>query len=315
MDLKKIKNLEDLKKIKANFFSKTGPLKKLQDQVKVAKDNEKAEIGKKITKLKNEAEIFFAKAKEKISELRISSEITKNWIDVSIPPNKLATFHPLTIIENRFRTWLYAHGYYETKGSEIESDEFNFAKLNMPQGHPARGMQDSLYINKNQLLRTHNTGFSVRELLRNKNRAFAHFTIGSVYRNDEDDATHSHQFTQLDFVAVGQINFRHLVTTLKDLLSYVFEKKIEIRIRTSYFPFTEPSIEVDIWHNQKWVEVVGAGLMHPNVMKNVGYSNKMVALAAGIGIERIAMIKYQIHDIREFYKNDFRFLNQFQGVK
>ena len=176
-------------------------------------------------------------------------------------------------------------------------------------------MQDSLYFNPELLLRTHNTGFTARELDENKNKAFKHFAIGSVYRNDEDDRTHSHQFMQADFVAVGHYSFPNLIWTLKSLLSYVLEREVELRLRPSYFPFTEPSVEVDILHNGEWLEVLGSGILHRNVFKAAGYTNDMNGIAGGVGIERIAMLKYNVKDIREFYTNDLRFINQFKGGK
>ena len=235
-------------------------------------------------------------------------------IDVTTPVRPKGSLHPLTLVTNRFKSWLKQNGYFETRGSEIETDEYNFERLNIAEDHPARAMQDSLYFNKDTLLRTHNTGFTARELEANKNKAFAHFAIGKVYRNDEDDQTHSHQFSQVDLVAVGHYCFPNLIWTLKSLMSYVLEEQVEIRLRPSYFPFTEPSVEVDIKYKNKWIEVLGSGMLHNNVLKAAGYSNDMNAFAAGIGIERITMIKYGINDIREFYKNDLRFLDQFKEV-
>ena len=315
MDLDKIKTLEDLKNFKAKFYSKDGILKKLQEKIRVVAKEKRSQIGKEITKIKHEAEAFFEKAKLKIANTKIEDKLKNEWVDVTEPINSSSSLHPLSLVEERFRTWLISNGYFETSDSEIVSDEYNFERLNIPKEHPARDMQDTLYLSNKTLLRTHNTGISAYELEKNKNKAFAHFAIGTVYRKDEDDATHSHQFMQIDLVAVGNITFSNLVYTLKSMLSYVFETEIKLRLRQSYFPFTEPSVEVDIFYKNKWIEVLGAGLLHPNVMKRAGYTNDMNGLAAGIGIERIAMIKYGISDIREFYKNDLRFLNQFKGGK
>lgn len=314
MDLKDIKTFEDLKMAKARFYGKDGEIKKLQAEIKVAAPEQKGEIGKKITELKFEAEAAF---KEKANEIKLKAievKIKSEQIDVTRPVRPKGSLHPLTLVANRFRAWLKQNGYFETRGSEIETDEYNFERLNIYKEHPARAMQDSLYINKETLLRTHNTGFTARELEENKNKAFAHFAIGKVYRNDEDDQTHSHQFTQVELVAVGHYSFPNLIYTLKSLMSYVLEEEVEIRLRPSYFPFTEPSVEVDIKYKDKWIEVLGAGMLHSNVLKAAGYSNDMNGFAAGVGIERITMIKYGINDIREFYKNDLRFLDQFKEV-
>ena len=315
MNLDHVKTFEDLKQAKAKFYSKDGEIKKLQMQIRTASPEQRGEIGKQISQMKDEAEAAFAKKLIEIENAQIEELVKKENVDVSEPIAKVGSLHPLSIISNKFREWLTQNGYYETTGSEIENDEYNFERLNIAKDHPARDMQDSLYLDKNTLLRTHNTGFTARELEKNKNEAFSQFTIGKVYRNDEDDQTHSHQFMQIDLVSVGMHSFPNLIWTLKNMLSYVFEQEIELRMRPSFFPFTEPSVEVDIFYNNRWIEVLGAGMLHDNVLKAAGYTNEMCGFASGIGIERIAMIKYGITDIREFYTNDIRFLDQFKEVK
>ena len=315
MNLEHIKTLEELKMAKAKFYSKTGTLKKLQLEIRNASVERKKELGKTISTLKIESENAFEKKLKEIENKIIDEKIKNEWIDVTIPTTKKSGLHPLTLISNRFKEWFFQNGYFESSGSEIETDEYNFERLNISKDHPARDMQDSLYINETYLLRTHNTGFTARELENNANDSFAHYTIGKVYRNDEDDQTHSHQFMQADLVAIGQYSFPNLMWTLKELLSYVLEEVVEIRMRPSFFPFTEPSVEVDINYKGKWIEVLGAGMLNDKVLKNAGYINDMNGFAAGIGIERIAMIKYNINDIREFYINDIRFLDQFKEVK
>lgn len=310
-----IKTLEELKIAKSKFFGPGSKIRTLQDQIKSASEEERQELGKKIKLFKDEADAFFKEKMEMIEREAINKSIKDQVVDVTVPLTKQNSLHPLTLVANRFREWFKQNSYYETKGSEIESDEFNFERLNIGKDHPARDMQDSLYITEQKLMRTHNTGFTAHELKKNPNIAFNHFTIGNVYRNDEDDQTHSHQFTQADFVAVGYFSFQNLIWTLKSLLSYVLEEDIEIRLRPSYFPFTEPSVEVDVNFKGKWMEVLGAGMLHRDVLKTAGYTNDMNGFAAGIGLERIAMMKYDISDIREFYRNDLRFLNQFKGGK
>ena len=316
MDLKHVKTLEDLKVKKAKFYSKDGKLKSLQKEIRTASTERKKQIGKEIFKLKEAAEIAFNQKAKEIKDKIIDEKIKNEWIDVTTPIQKFGGPHPLTIISNRFREWLLQNGYFETFGSEIETDEYNFEKLNIAKNHPARDMHDSLYIDDKNLLRTHNTGFSARELEKFPNKEFSSFSIGNVYRNDEDDKEHSHQFSQVDFVSVGEnISFPNLIWTIKNLLSYVLEEDIKIRLRPSFFPFTEPSIEVDVYFKGKWIETLGGGILNKKVLKLASYTNNMNGFAAGVGIERIAMIKYNIKDIREFYKNDLRFLNQFSGGK
>ncbi|MBN0919156.1 phenylalanine--tRNA ligase subunit alpha [[Mycoplasma] gypis] len=307
-----IKNLEDLKQLKAKFNGPESELAKLMSEIKTATKEQKAIIGQKIKDLKQQAEDFFEQAKQKIEKIEIENKIASEWVDVSEPVIKQGGIHPINLIIKRMQEWFNSNGYFEIKASEIETDEYNFERLNILKSHPARDMQDSLFIDENLLLRTHNTGISARALEKHKNQAFSQYAIGKVYRNDEEDMTHSHQFTQLDFVSVGHTSFGNLMWTLKSLLSYVLEEEVEIRLRPSYFPFTEPSVEVDIFYKNRWIEVLGAGMLHENVLKMAGYTNDMNGFAAGIGIERIAMIKYSINDIREFYANDERFLKQFR---
>ncbi|VEU60707.1 phenylalanyl-tRNA synthetase subunit alpha [Mycoplasmopsis bovigenitalium] len=311
-----IKSFEDLKIAKSKVFSKEGDIFELQQKLKTASIEEKKQQGQKINQLKNEYEAKFKEIELKLENQKIEKLINESFIDVTKPVNATGSLHPITIIENRLRDWFIQNGYFESKEGEIVSDYYNFEKLNMPSDHPARAMHDSLYLNPTTLLRTHNTGISALELEKNANKPLNNFAIGKVYRNDEDDATHSHQFTQLDFVSVGNVSFPNLIWTLKSLLSYVFEEELELRLRPSFFPFTEPSVEVDIFYKNRWIEVLGAGMLHPNVMKLAGYDNKKYnGFAAGMGIERLAMIKYNIKDIREFYNNDLRTLKQFYKEK
>ncbi|KUH47680.1 phenylalanine--tRNA ligase subunit alpha [Mycoplasmopsis meleagridis] len=312
----KINTLEDLKKAKNKIYSKDGELFKLKQEIKNSSIERKKIIGQKLSELNEKYEKLIKLAEENIEIKRIENLINNEKLDVSFPVNRAGSLHPITIIENRLRDWFMQNSYFEAKAGELEWDKFNFERLNIQKDHPARDMQDSLYVDDELLLRTHNTGISALILDKNKNKEINTFSIGKVYRNDEDDLTHSHQFTQLDFVSVGKVSFPNLIWTLKSLLSYVFETEIELRLRPSYFPFTEPSVEVDIYYNNRWIEVLGAGMLHPNVLKMAGYdTNIFNGFAAGIGLERLAMIKYGIKDIREFYRNDLRTLNQFKNEK
>ncbi|MEE3928483.1 phenylalanine--tRNA ligase subunit alpha [Mycoplasmopsis ciconiae] len=316
LSLDLINSLEDLKQIKSKLYAADSEFTLLQQEIKKAPVQEKKQLGQKLASLKNEYENFFKEANLKLDNLRIQHKINSEFVDISEPVYFSGSLHPITLIENRLKDWFIQHGYYQEYAGEIESDLYNFEKLNIAKEHPARAMQDSLYLNATTLLRTHNTGITAIELEKNANKEFSTFAIGKVYRNDEDDATHSHQFTQVDFVSVGKVSFSNLIWTLKSLLSYVFEKELEIRLRPSYFPFTEPSVEVDIFYNNRWIEVLGAGMLHPNVFKFAGFSDdKLNGFAAGIGIERLAMIKYNVTDIRDFYRNDLRVLGEFKYEK
>lgn len=312
--IKNIKNFEEYKLIKSQIFSDKGPIFDLQQKIKKADPKEKSELGKQLSSLKNEInELLEAKIQEvKLNE--INNKIANDKNNIYEYSNKFANFHPLFLISNRIREWFVQNNYFEEKSLEIENDYYNFEQLNIPKNHPARDMQDTLYLNENILLRTHNTGITARMLERYQNCEFSYFTIGKVYRNDEDDQTHSHQFTQVDFASVGKHNIQSLIWTIKSLLSYVFEEEIEIRMRPSFFPFTEPSMEIDILYKNKWIEVLGAGMINEEVLKLAGYKepSKYRGIAGGIGIERLAMIKYGIKDIREFFNNDLRMIKQFR---
>ncbi|WP_322910987.1 phenylalanine--tRNA ligase subunit alpha [Mycoplasmopsis felis] len=313
--LEDINTLEDLKQAKAQAYGNKGEIFELQNQLKTSPIELKKELGQKINLLKKQYEDFFEQADLRIKEIQINNKINSEFIDISEPVNKQGSIHPITIVEERLKEWFIQHGYYQRQEGEIVSDLYNFEQLNIPKDHPARTMHDSLYIDKNTLLRTHNTGITAKILQENPNKEIAVFALGKVYRNDEDDATHSHQFTQLDFVSVGKVSFPNLIWTLKSLLSYVLEEEVEIRLRPSYFPFTEPSVEVDVFYKNKWIEILGAGMLHPNVLKLAGYTNDYNGFAAGLGIERITMIKYGFTDIRDLYKNDLRILEQFNNER
>ncbi|WP_406602441.1 phenylalanine--tRNA ligase subunit alpha [Metamycoplasma sualvi] len=312
--IKNIKNFEEYKLIKSQIFSDKGPIFDLQQKIKNADSKEKAELGKQLSTLKYDINNLLDAKMQEIKLNEIKDKILNDKNNIYEYSNQFANFHPIFLISNRIREWFVQNNYLEEKSLELENDYYNFEQLNIPKNHPARDMQDTLYLNDNILLRTHNTGVTARMLERYQNCEFSYFTIGKVYRNDEDDQTHSHQFTQVDFASVGKHNIQSLIWTIKSLLSYVFEEEIEIRMRPSFFPFTEPSMEIDILYKNKWIEVLGAGMINEEVLRLAGYKepSKYRGIAGGIGIERLAMIKYGIKDIREFFNNDLRMIKQFR---
>ena len=312
--IKNIKNFEEYKLIKSQILSDKGPIFDLQQKIKNADSKEKAELGKQLSTLKYDINNLLDAKIQEIKLNEIKNKILHDKNNIYEYSNQFANFHPIFLISNRIREWFVQNNYLEEKSLELENDYYNFEQLNIPKNHPARDMQDTLYLNDNILLRTHNTGITARMLERYQNCEFSYFTIGKVYRNDEDDQTHSHQFTQVDFASVGKHNIQSLIWTIKSLLSYVFEEEIEIRMRPSFFPFTEPSMEIDILYKNKWIEVLGAGMINEEVLRLAGYKepSKYRGIAGGIGIERLAMIKYNIKDIREFFNNDLRMIKQFR---
>lgn len=238
--------------------------------------------------------------------------------------------HPLTRTVEEIEDLFLGLGYEIVEGFEVEQDYYNFEALNLPKSHPARDMQDSFYITDEILMRTHTSPVQARTMeQRNGEGPVKILCPGKVYRRDSDDATHSHQFTQIEGLVVDEnIKMSDLKGTLELLAKQLFGEDREIRLRPSYFPFTEPSVEVDVscfkcggsgcnvCKQTGWIEILGAGMVHPNVLEKAGFdSNKYSGFAFGMGPDRIAMLKYGIEDIRHFYTNDVRFLNQFKAVE
>ncbi|CAI2173491.1 2366_t:CDS:10 [Funneliformis geosporum] len=259
-------------------------------------------IKKSLQETENFAEIETVK-KKYLEKGGVISQLFQQVVDIYLEGKKipLAGFHPLTKIIQKIYDIFVPLGYQVVESPEIESEECNFNKLNMPPHHPARAMQDTFYLNNNLLLRTHTTNIQSRILSENPNQELKIISAGKVYRRDDDDATHTHQFTQVDCFVVGkEISFAHLKGTLELLVKEIFGKKHFIRFRPSYFPFTEPSVEVDAAcvRCQQRVEIAGAGLIHPQVLSNCGYDNqKFTGFAFAFGLERLLMIKEGVEDI------------------
>jgi len=239
------------------------------------------------------------------------------------------SIHPLNKVIEELEDIFTGMGYSIAEGPEVEIDVFNFEMLNVPKGHPARDMQDSFYINDNLLMRTQTSPVQVRTLLEAQGKPVKIVCPGKVYRRDDDDATHSHQFMQLEGLVVDKnITMSDLKGTLSLLMKKMFGENRKIRFKPSYFPFTEPSVEVDVscfkcggkgcpmCKHTGWIEVLGAGMVHPHVLEGAGYDPKVwKGFAFGAGIERLTMLRHNIDDIRNFYVNDFRFLKQFEGER
>ena len=223
------------------------------------------------------------------------------------------SYHPINQVRDFLIKLLADMGFKEVSGPEIESEEFNFDMLNIKKSHPARQMHDTFYVeNKSNLLRTHTSPVQIRSMLKSK-PPFAFSSAGKVYRKD-DDATHLPMFHQVEGIYVNQnVNFAELKDLIHKIIYAIFGNNVEIRFRPSYFPFTEPSAEVDILSKEgRWLEILGCGIINPIVVENCNIdSNKYSGLAFGLGVERIAMLKYGVGDIREFYKSNLDFLRQF----
>jgi phenylalanyl-tRNA synthetase alpha chain len=219
--------------------------------------------------------------------------------------------HPITLTLQRIESLFQQIGFDVVEGPEVEDDYHNFEALNIPEHHPARAMHDTFYFPDGRLLRTHTSSVQIR-IMQNDKPPFRFIAPGRVYRCDSD-MTHTPMFHQVEGLIVDEnVTFAELKGLLIDFLEIFFEKELEIRFRPSYFPFTEPSAEVDIMGERGWLEVLGCGMVHPNVLNNVGIDpEKYTGLAFGMGVERLAMLYYGVDDLRSFFDNDLRFLEQF----
>jgi phenylalanyl-tRNA synthetase alpha chain len=319
----------ELNDVKARYLGKKGPFADIMSQMRDLPNEEKPVFGKTVNEAKQAVTAMVEAARARIEQAKIDAQLSKETIDVTLPgvAFELGNRHLLTQVTEDLEDLLIGMGYQVMEGPEVESDEYNFEKLNLPKDHPARDMQDTFYITEDTLLRTHTSPVQVRTMLAyGGSRPIQIICPGKVYRRDDDDATHSHQFMQVEGLVVDtDITMADLKGTLLAIAKHLFGEDRKIRLRPSYFPFTEPSVEVDVsCHNcggsgcsicrqTGWIEILGAGMVHNNVLAASGYDPSIYqGFAFGIGVERLAMLKYGINDIRLFYTNDIRFLRQFK---
>ena len=325
-DVKDSSSLNDLRVL---YLGKKGPVQELMKGMKDLSKEEKPIFGQKVNQLKQDLSKMIEEKKEQLAALEMQKKIESEKIDITLPGRKpeLGNAHPLNLVRQELEDLFIGLGYQVIEGDDIVDDEYCFERANIPKDHPARDMQDSLYIDPNRLLRTHTTAIQMVVLEESApNLPIKVVCPGKVYRRDDDDATHSHQFTQIEGLVVDtDVTMADLKGTLLELARQMFGQDREIRLRPSFFPFTEPSVEVDVTCSKcggcgcnickgtGWIEILGAGMVHPNVLEMSGFdSKKYQGFAFGIGAERIAMLKYGIEDIRNFYTNDLRFINQFK---
>ena len=330
-ELKDVSDLNSLQQKKANFLGKKGPIAQVMATMRELSQEAKKELGQKSNSVKVALEELFEKKKKAIEDAIINKKLASETIDVTLPGVNIPTgsIHPLNRTIQELEDLYISMGYTVAEGPEIETDEYCFEKLNLPKGHPARDMQDTFYINPELLLRSQTSPVQVRTMLEKKGEPIKIICPGKVYRRDADDATHSHQFIQCEGLVLGKnVTLADLKGALLEMAKKMLGEERKIRLRPSFFPFTEPSTEVDVscglcggkgcnvCKNTGWIEVLGAGMVNNNVLKMCGYNpDEIQGFAFGIGVERIAMLKYRIDDIRNFYTNDLRFLNQFKEVK
>lgn len=314
-----LKTLED---IRQTYLSKKGKVSLLMQTLKDIKPEDRASFGSQINALKQDITLALETKKEALEQIALLSKLKEEALDMSFDDMDMPEgyMHPLSKVIHQVETFFIERGFDIAEGPELEMDHYNFEMMNLAKGHPARAMQDSFYVDPETLLRTHTSPVQARTMLERKGQPLAIICPGKVYRRDHDDPTHSHQFMQIEGLVVGHdINFGQLKGVLLELAKHLFGQDREIRLRPSYFPFTEPSVEVDVSYTKKdgsetFIEILGAGMVHPKVLEMAGYDSKQFrGFAFGIGVERIAILRYFIDDIRHFYTNDVRFLKQFKG--
>ena len=329
VEIDKAKNEETLNDVRVKLTGRKSELTEILHSMKDIDPSDRREVGQRVNKLRDLFNSKLDDAKTEIVEALVEEQLNKEKIDVTLPGRELhlGTKHPINIILDDLEKYFIGMGYRVVQGPEIETDHYCFEMMNLPKDHPARDMQETFYIDSEDLLRTQTSGDQARVL---EKHDFAKGPLkmvgpGKVYRRDNDDATHSHQFMQMEGLVVDKnITMGDLKGTLELMAKHTFGQDRETRLRPSYFPFTEPSVEMDvscfncngegcsICKYTGWIEVLGAGMVHPNVIENAGIdSNVYGGFAFGVGLDRFAILKYGIDDIRDFYTNDVRFLEQF----
>ena len=328
-EIDKAKTEEKLNDVRVKLVGRKSELTEILHSMKDVEPEKRREIGQKVNKVRDLFNQKLDDAKNEIVEKLVKEQLEKEAIDVTLPGREehLGTKHPINIILDDLEKYFIGMGFKVAQGPEIETDHYCFEMMNLPKDHPARDMQETFYIDSEDLLRSQTSGDQAREL---EKHDFSKGPLkmvgpGKVYRRDDDDATHSHQFMQMEGLVVDKnITMGDLKGTLELMAKHVFGQDRETRLRPSYFPFTEPSVEMDvscfncngkgcsICKYTGWIEVLGAGMVHPNVLENAGVdSNVYGGFAFGVGLDRFAILKYGIDDIRDFYTNDVRFLEQF----
>ena len=327
------KDLRELNDLKVKYLGKKGELTSVLRGMGALSPEERPVIGELVNYAKSEIEILVSEKEEKFQDEELNKKLESEKIDITLPSEKVTrgSKHPLNRTIEQIEDLFVSMGYDVVEGPELETDEFCFQRLNLPEGHPARDMQDSFYITDKYLLRTQTSAVQAREMLKQGgNKPIRMITLGKTYRR-EDDATHSHQFNQVEGLVIDKkennVSLADLKGTLEVFMKSMLGPNTELRFRPSYFPFTEPSYEVDVTcfncggkgcplcKKTGWIELLGSGIVHPNVLKMNGYDPELYGgFAFGTGIDRLAMFKYGITDMRYLYTNDVRFLKQFDRM-
>ncbi len=321
------KGLKELNDIRIKYLGKKGELTSVLRGMGSVSPEERPIIGALVNTCKDELEKRISEKEKELQELELQEKLEKEQIDITLPSQKIkrGSKHPLNRVIEEVEDLFVSMGYDVVSGPELETDEYCFERLNLPKGHPARDMQDSFYITTEHLLRTQTSAVQARTMMANEEKTPIRVIVpGKTFRR-EDDATHSHQFNQVEGLVIDKnISLADLKGTLEVFMKKMLGQNTELRFRPSYFPFTEPSYEVDVTcfkcggkgcnlcKQTGWIELLGSGIVHPNVLRMNGYEpDKYSGFAFGVGLDRLAMFKYGITDIRLLYQNDVRFLKQF----
>lgn len=327
-ELTKVDSLDLLKDLKVKYLGKKGPMTEILRGMGKLAAEERPKIGQIVNDIKEELQKVVEEKAKLLEQKALEYKLANEKVDITLPgrhPHE-GHLHPVTLTLREMKKIFMRMGFDVMEGPEIENDYYNFEALNLPQDHPARDMQDTFYITNEFLLRTQTSPIQARTMQSlEPNTPIRMIAPGTVYRCDYD-ATHSPMFHQVEGLVVDKnISLADLKGTLELFLKEIFGSSVKVRLRPSYFPFTEPSVEVDIscvicggkgcrvCKNSGWLEILGSGMVHPNVLRMSGYDpNKMTGFAFGMGVERIAMLKYGIDDLRLFFENDLRFVRQFR---
>ncbi len=332
-EIESSKNPNELNDVRIKYIGKKGIITELNSKIKDIPNDEKKEYGMKVNEVRTYFNTLFANKNKKFEEEKLNEKLRKEKIDITMPATEIALGAP-SILEKLIEDVeevCMSMGYDVIDGPEVELDKYNFEMLNLPKGHPARDAQDTFYFDESEehLLRSQTSPVQVRTMLEGKGEKKVRMICpGKTYRRDDDDATHSHQFTQIEGLVVDKnISLTDLKGTVEVIVRHLFGDDVEVRFRPSYYPFTEPSVEIDIscfncggkgcsiCKESGWITVCGAGIVHPNVLKMSGYDPKVWSgFAFGFGAERLAMLKYGIDDCRVFYNNDLRESKEFDRV-
>lgn len=306
-----LKALDDLR---VSYLGKKGKITDMMKLMATLSPADKPVFGQKVNQAKQQVQQALNDKIETLKSAQLEAQLIAEQIDVTLPGRSIGngTFHPVTRTINRIEKFFGELGFVVTEGPEIEDDFHNFDALNIPEHHPARADHDTFYFNPKLVLRTQTSGVQIRTM-EQQQPPLRIISPGRVYRNDYDQ-THTPMFHQVEGLLVDKdVNFAQLKGILHDFLRNFFEEDLEVRFRPSYFPFTEPSAEVDVKGKNGWLEVLGCGMVHPNVLRSVGIDPEIYSgFAFGMGVERLTMLRYGVNDLRSFFENDLRFLKQFK---